>query len=235
MKLRLTNAANRDGNPDGATLQPAAPPRLGQEGRPVTFRRYLAAGDGRSDSDLKLRLGDDYAQALIDGDPEIDMEIVGRAIGETDTVFLSATGEVLYAAPEIVEITYGTDGAETDRRTPVDQIGNVDAPEAPIRWLKKYPITDAIRGFVFGRTIQIRHTSGLEFDWLYAMAKDLSDEGVMVLLGAGPKGRDPLIFQTNGVGWRGFLEGRIGTGENAGKYQLLLHLSKQALKRPGTP
>ena len=129
-------------------------------------------------------------------------------------------------------IVSGTDGLEKERRTPVDIAATVDLPEAPIRWFRKMPVADALRRFVFGRTIQIRHTSGLEYDWLHGMAKELAGEGVMVLLGGGPKGRDPLVFQTNGVPWRGFLEGRVGTGDRAGDYQLLLHLSKMELKRP---
>lgn len=232
MKLRLTNSAARDGNPEGRSLQPAPPPKLGQPGRPVTFKRYLACGDGGLHEELLKTFGGDYASQLVAGDPEVDLELVGRTVGETDTVYLSATGEVMYSAPIIVEIMTGPDGTEKDRRTPVDVAATVDLPEAPIRWFKKMPTGDVVRRFMFGRTIQIRHTSGLEYDWLLAMAKELAAEGVMVLLGGGAKGRDPLVFQTNGVPWRGFLEGRVGTGDDEGKYQLLLHLSKMELKRP---
>ena len=42
------------------------------------------------------------------------------------------------------------------------------------------------------------------------------------------KGRDPLVFYTNGSPFRAFLEGRVD-GE---RYQLLLHLSNMELKRP---
>ena len=44
-------------------------------------------------------LGEDYAQALIDGDPEIDIEHVGRTIGETNVVYLTAQGEFLHSPP----------------------------------------------------------------------------------------------------------------------------------------
>ncbi len=49
------------------------------------------------------------------------------------------------------------------------------------------------------------------------------------MMGAGTKGKDPLVFQTNGTPYRGFLEGRV----DGAKYQLLLHLSNMELKRPG--
>lgn len=232
MKLRLTNATNRDGQPEGRSLIAPPPPRVGLVGRQVTFRRYLACGEGGTHEELTRRFGADYSAQLRDGDPEVDMEVVGRTVGETDTVFLSSTGDVMYAAPEIVEILSGPDGVEKERRAPVDVGSNIDVQEAPVRWGKKFPVADAVRQFLFTRTIQVRHTDGVQYDWLYAMAKELATEGVMALLVAGPKGRDPLVFQTNGTPWRGFLEGRIGSGDREGSYQLLLHLSKMKLERP---
>jgi hypothetical protein len=47
-----------------------------------------------------------------------------------------------------------------------------------------------------------------------------------MLLGAGLKGNEPLIFQDNGKPYRAFLEGRI-EGEG---YLLLMHLSNLELK-----
>ena len=81
--------------------------------------------------------------------------------------------------------------------------------------------------FAFKRTIQVRHVDGLTYDYLYEMAKELHDESVMVLIGAGQSGKDPLIFQANGMPYRGFLEGRV----DGKKYQLLLHLSNMELKK----
>jgi hypothetical protein len=60
------------------------------------------------------------------------------------------------------------------------------------------------------------------------MASELAQEKVVMLVGAGPKGVDPLVFQANGRPCRGFLEGRV-EGE---RYQLMLHLSDMELKRP---
>ena len=49
-----------------------------------------------------------------------------------------------------------------------------------------------------------------------------------MLLGAGPKGNQPLILRRGSVPYRGFLEGRI----EGDKYCLLLHLSNLELKQP---
>ena len=85
---------------------------------------------------------------------------------------------------------------------------------------------EAVRKFVFTRTLQLWHSDGLSFEFLFNIAKDLDDNDEMMLVGAGPKGRDPLIFQNNGLPWRGFLEGRI----QGDSYALLLRLSNLELK-----
>jgi len=48
----------------------------------------------------------------------------------------------------------------------------------------------------------------------------------LMLLGGG-SGKDPLIFQTNGTPYRGFLDGRIKNKQ----YQLILRLSNMELKK----
>ena len=226
--IRITNSAGRDG-----TVQVSPAPReagiaLGLPGHEVKFHRYLATTETGRDATMTLRLGEDYAQALIDGDPEIDLEHVGRSIGETNVVFLTRSGEFLHSPPRIVEVITLPDGSEKERRDPVDVESNVD-DEHPVRWTgRKLPIADAVRRFMFRRTLQVAHVDGVTYDFLHAMAKELATERVLMLVGAGAKGADPLVFQANGRPCRGFLEGRID-GE---RYQLMLHLSDMELKRP---
>jgi hypothetical protein len=66
------------------------------------------------------------------------------------------------------------------------------------------------------------------FDFLYSIAKELDEKDFVMLLAAGLDGKSPLIFQTNGTPYRGFLEGRV-SGES---FLLLLHLSNMELKKP---
>ncbi len=227
-KLHLTNAAGRDATVHTQGLRPAPPPERGVPGKTVHFARFLATDENGLHDTLAEAHGEDYGQALIDGDPEVDLESVGRFLGGTDKVFLSSTGDVLYAAPEVVEVIYGPDGAEKERRTPETVPGNVNETD-PVIWTgKKMPKAKVVTRFAFQRAIQIRHVDGLTYDFLFAMAKELSDSSEMVLIGAGPGGKKPLVFQTNGSPYRGFLEGRI----DGAKYKLLLHLSNMELKRP---
>lgn len=226
--MRMTNSAGRDGTVQTSPPERQAAIALGLPGHQVLFHRYLATTEAGRDAAMTLRLGDDYAQALIDADPEIDLEHVGRSIGETNVVFLTRSGEFLHSPPRIVEVITLPDGSEKERREPVDVESNVD-DESPVRWTgRKVPIADAVHRFMFRRSLQVTHVDGVTYDFLHAMAKDLAAESVLMLVGAGAKGIDPLVFQANGRPCRGFLEGRVD-GE---KYQLMLHLSDMELKRP---
>lgn len=228
LKLHITNSEQRDANVRVGGLKPPKPPTLGITDGTIGFRRYVTSAPAGLNDALMDAFGDNYGQALVDGDPEVDTEVIGRFVGDTDVVYLSATGDVLHAPPQIQEILSGPDGAEKERRDPEDVPGNVNETD-PVRWTgKKVPKKVAIRKFAFKRTLQIRHVDGLTYDFLHKMAKELADEGAMVLVGAGSNGKNPLVFQTNGTSYRAFLEGRV----DGNKYQLLMHLSNMELKTP---
>ena len=88
------------------------------------------------------------------------------------------------------------------------------------------PRTELVRRFVIKRTLQVRHDSGITYDYLYKMAKELDEADAVVLLGAGEKGREPLRFAQNGSPYQAFLEGRV----DGPRYKLLMHLSDMELK-----
>lgn len=227
-KVHLSNAEGRNTTVAFAALSPPPPPPSGTVSGPAVFRRYLAATPENQHEALAARFGPVYGKALIEGDPEVDAELIGRTIGETSMVLLAHDGEVLYAPPQLVEIILGPDGAERERRKPVDVEANV-AEDQPIRWTKtRFKRADLVRRFAVARTLQIRHVDGVTCDYLHGMAKDLDAADEVVLIGAGEKGRDPLVLQLNGNPWRAFLEGRV----DGNRYQLLLHLSNLELKRP---
>ena len=227
-KLHLTNSGGRDATVLFGSLKARRGGALGLPGKTVRFRRFLAAAADGLHEALAAAHGDDYAEALVDGDPEIDLELVGRPLGETAQVYLAHDGEVLHAPPSWVEVIYGPDGEEKERRPPEDREGNVSG-DLPVRWTgRKLEKGAAIRRFVFTRTLQLTHQDGLTYDYLHGIAKELAEENVLVMMGGGPKGRDPLVFQTNGSPYRAFLEGRV----DGARYQLLLHLSNMELKRP---
>ena len=229
-KLHLMNKDNRDAKVVISTLKYEKPFEMGLPKKQLKFKRYLSATEQNLHKSLSSLYGDNYASKLIEGDPEIDIEVIGKFIPGTDVVYLSNKGELLYAPPKTVEVIITPDGLEKERRDPENIPGNVD-DDLPVRWTgKKMSKSKVAVRFAFKRTIQLKHVDGLTYDYLFEMAKELQDEDVMVLVGAGQKGKDPLIFQANGMPYRGFLEGRV----DGKKYQLLLHLSNMELKRTGS-
>ncbi|RYE82447.1 MAG: hypothetical protein EOO75_20690, partial [Myxococcales bacterium] len=230
-RLHLTNAAGRDAVVSMSVVPHESSPRLGLRNRPVAFRRYVVATDATTPAALESRLGASYADALVEGDPEIDLESVGRTVGGTTAIHLSSRGEVLHRAPTVVESIVGPDGVERERRPPVDTPANIH-DEQPLRWTgRMMPRRELARRFTFRRTLQIFHIDGLTYDFLHAMAKQLDEADSAVLLGAGPRGADPLVFEGNGRPYRGFLTGRLDPADPA-RYRLLLHLSDMELKAP---
>ncbi len=227
-KIHLMNEASRDATIIIDTVKTRPGPTMGVPGKKLGFRRYLAATETGLHAALIAAHGEDYAKALIEGDPEIDVELVGKYLSDTSPVFLSSSGKVLHVSPNLVDVIFGPGGDERERKPAENTPGNVN-DDTPVRWTgRKMPRGQAVTRFAFRRTIAVKHVDGLTYDFLYAMAKQLADEDVMVMLGGGQKGKEPLIFQENGTPYRGFLEGRI----DGPRYKLLLHLSNLELRVP---
>ena len=229
-RIHIANAAGRDATLLAVSASPKSGHRASKNGTPVAFRRYVAAGELLTDSDLSARFEGSYDKQLIDADPEIDFEIVGRFITTTQSVLIGSSGDPLYCAPEVIEVVVDPAGNELERRAPNDMPANINEV-IPVSWTKRMmPKADVVRRFAIKRTVQLRHADGVTFDFNYAMAKELAEKESVILVGAGDGGKEPLLFQLNGTPYRGFLEGRID-GE---RYQLLLHLSNMELKRPAS-
>lgn len=228
-KIRLEDAKGRDG-----LVWLSLPPRTAKpelrtlEGKQVRFERIIKSPMDRSETALRRQYKDDdlLARALIDSDPEIDMEAAGCMAGPCDKVWIDPEGEPLYAAT-MLEVVYGPDGKEKERRTPINTEANV-GEDMPLRWTERFFTREEIvRRFAITRKFQILHTDGLTFDFLLRMARMLEKKDALASIGAGSKGRDPLIFERNGTPHRAFLEGRTKGNE----YLLILHLSNLELKR----
>ena len=167
----------------------------------------------------------EMGQAIIDTDPEIDMEIIGRRITGTQRLYVNQDNQIAYRV-DMVEIVKDASGQEVQRRDLSKSMSNVTG-ESIVSWSgRKFAKHAAIRKFVFSRKVQIKHVSGLTYDFLYAMAKDLHESESFMFVGGGPKGTDPLILTQGGEPYRGFLEGRI----DGDRYCLILHLTNMEIK-----
>lgn len=229
MLINLSDERGLDARVEASSTRPRVQVRyVDVANEPVETRRVLR---GTVDHDLATLLtqasGDiaSVGDALLEGDPEVDIERFGAFLTDTARVFINADGEVCRVVHR-EEIVRTPDGEERERR-PVQTVESNVATETALRWTgTRVAKTDAVRRFVFMRTLQLAHVNGLTYDFLFQMAKDLAEADALLLLGAGPAGKDPLIFQRRGRPYRGFLEGRVD-GE---AYMLLLHLSNLELK-----
>ena len=228
-KLHVANSAGRNAIIVASSVSAENKVVIGKEGKPAEFRRYVAGGKDSLHEDLVAKLGkDDYSAELIAGDPELDLELVGRTIDATQSLLLDSKGVPLKGSPKPVEITLDPAGQEVSRRDPVEVAATVN-DALPVRWVgKRIPKSELVRKFSIKRTMQLRHVDGVTYDFLFGMAEELEKDKVVVLLGAGEDGKQPLILQMNGTPYRGFLEGRT----NDKDYILLLHLSNMEMKKP---
>lgn len=200
-----------------------------KDGRDKINVRVLKSTVDIDEQSLARQFGswDDVAAALIDADPEMNYEIIGKKLNRTHRVWVDNEDRIAYRV-NLFRTVFNPDGSERERRDVNKLPSNVDA-QSPLKWTGKlFPREEAIRQFVFTRSYQIRHINGATFDFLYAMAKELDERDSLVLLGGGPKGNEPLLLSRGGQPYRGFLEGRV-KGE---KYILILHLTDIELKAP---
>ncbi len=233
MPLRRIRLADHRGREATVTLVPRRKPPSAHfadaSGAPVHFARLIKSTMETDHDALLSRYGDpeSLARALIDGDPEIDMEAAGREAGPCDRVHVGADGQPFYSA-RMVEVVVDREGNEIDRREPVETPANM-LPDLPPRWSGKLiPRVEAARRYAFTRAYQVRHTNSLEYDFLLGLARYLEERDALALVGSEPKGTGPLILERNGAPMKGFLEGRT-RGET---YLLTLHLAAFELKMP---
>jgi hypothetical protein len=170
--------------------------------------------------------------SLIAGDPELDVQLGGNVpdLDLLSPAYLNGSHEVVSQFEEW-EIVYAPDGTEKEKRKRTLRKANVD-DVYPVKVGKTMALEKALTGFVFRGVYQLVHEDGIGYDFLYSIADRLSKAGEVALLGAGPKGNLPLIFKEKGSPYRAFLYGETGTGDDAGKYRLLILLSNQELKLP---
>lgn len=227
--ISLTDAKKRD-----AQVSAQWPRRtdivrhVAADGVTLRMERLIRTTDATGQPALEKRFGglEHLAEALVAGDPEIDLDQIGRPLRDASRVYIRADGTILFAA-RLLQVTYGTDGAPRERKDFVDVEATVTEDSPALPWTGRLmSVDEVVRKFAMVRKLQLRHVNGLTFDYLLEMAKTLETAGKLLYVGAGAKAQLPLIFSTNGTPFRGFLEGRT-QGES---YKLVLHLSNLEIK-----
>ncbi|MDR1340634.1 MAG: hypothetical protein LBK58_11380 [Prevotellaceae bacterium] len=164
-------------------------------------------------------------EAIIESDPELDVENIGRKVGATHKLYLNRDNRIAYRV-NMLQIVKTPDGEERERKDLTKILSNITG-ENIVQWSgRKISKEVAARKFVFVHKYQIKHVSGLTYDFLYDMAKDLHESKSLMFAGTGKKGNEPLIITSGGTPYRAFLEGRI----DGDKYCLILHLTNMEIK-----
>lgn len=226
-KINISNEAKRNAEVAfGTSFRRVAPVYKTEEGLCTINERRVRTSLDTSDAALTSRYGDALADALINGDPEIDMERFGMKMEGIKRVYLNAENKVAYGV-SLNEHVYLADGTEKEVRAQQSTEANIAVDKIPLTWTGKLiPRNKAMRMFVFKKSYQIQHINGLTYDFLYDMAKKLYEADSMMLLGGGPKGNEPLVMANGGTPYRAFLEGRVSDD----KYALIIRLTNMELK-----
>ena len=229
-EINLSNSAGRDAVISSESVTPQSQVRwLDSGSRQARSVRLVKSTSGYDLNALMSTHGDlaGISKALVEGDPEIDLENVGRFLTDTSRVYVDKDFGIVRNI-RFLEVVKNPDGTVRDERPRKLADTNVST-DTPLRWSGVFiPKDQAVRKFVFSGKVQLHHVNGLTFDFLYEMAKDLEERNCLMLLGAGPKSNQPLVLRRGSTPYRGFLEGRT----EGDRYSLLLHFSNLELKLP---
>jgi hypothetical protein len=226
-KINLSNDSKRDAEVAyGTSFHRPSPVYKTADGKRGQSERRVKATMGTTDEALLAQYGEGLADALIAGDPEIDLERFGLKVEGVKKVYITPGQKVAYGVT-LNEYVYLPDGTEKEVRPEQNTTANISTDGIPIRWTGKLiPREKAMRMFMFKKSYQIQHVNGLTYDFLFDMAKKLAEADSMMLVGGGQKGIDPLVMANGGTPYRAFLEGRV----DGDKYALILRLTNMELK-----
>jgi CBS domain-containing protein len=226
--IKISNSQNRDSEVQygGVVTKSDIKYILPDGSSPLNVKMLKSSVDKQYEALLEKAGTDEaLAELMIISDPEINFEATGMLYKGGQKVLIDKNNRPVNRVTA-KEVVYLPDGTVKEEREIAHKQSNI-VSEFPVRWTgKSLPIAEIYTKFIFGKTYQLTHNSGLTFDFLYGMAKELAEKKAMMLLGAGAKGNEPLVFMDNGKPFRAFLEGRI----KGDSYLLLLHLSNLELK-----
>jgi len=199
-------------------------PAPGLPGLDVQPARWIHTTDATSTAALVAHYGDGLADVIIEGDPDIAIDSVGcPVVGATQT-WLDGDGSASPFPLQVCDVRFDAAGAEVGRREPRDERGNIQA--GVFMTAGRMSLAEMVSGYVVSKTLQVLAEDAAGHAWCHALARRLSDARAVTLCTAAAG--EPLVLQTGGRPYRGYLEGRVD-GE---RWKLLLHLSAQELRTP---
>lgn len=175
--------------------------------------------------DFQIQLAARLSNDLVSNDPELDLELSGKFIEDVSRVYINEDQKPVFSVKKIEKI-FSPKAELKQEREPKYNDSNI-LSESPVNWTgKMMPKSKVYNKLVFDKKYQLKHINGLTYDFLFEMAKELSDKDSLMMLAGGKSGKEPLVMNDGGKPYRAFLEGRI----KGDKYCLILHLTDQELK-----
>lgn len=160
------------------------------------------------------------------GCADINLASAGLILDNTTTAFFHPDTRVLVGNFVRYVRLHNPDGSLKEEKPAVTRKCNTN-DAAPVSILKMVDKAKLFSGFVITKVYQLAHEDGIQYDFLFNLAKELQSTDKAALLGVGPKG-GPLVFTNGGKPYRCALIGRVdGT-----KYLLQLLVLGQELKLP---
>ena len=166
-----------------------------------------------------------FSKALIKSDIEVDMELTGKFMSDVARVYIDENEKPVFSINKIEKI-YSVDGELKEEREPRYNESNINDIYSIKMTGKLMSKNKVFNKLVFHKKYQLKHVSGLTYDFLFEIAKSLNESNSLMMLGAGKSGKEPLVMNDGGKPYRAFLEGRV----KQDKYCLILHLTNQELK-----
>jgi|TARA_B110000902_G_scaffold264078_1_gene344601 hypothetical protein len=235
--IKLSNEKNRDAEVTYRSLNPKASIKLGINSPGDVINRRVLKSTTTTDfstliADFKLDKTEDeelqksilLSEEIIKNDPEIDFEMGGKYISGLQRVYVNEQQKPVFKVRKTEKIFSPTAELKEEREPKYNESNILDQI---VKWTgKMMPKSKMYNKLVFTKKYQIKHINGLTYDFLFEMAKQLSDKDSLMMLGGGKSGKEPLVMNDGGKPYRAFLEGRV----KEERYCLILHLTDQELK-----
>ena len=238
--IKLANQKNRDAEVTFRSLNPKPTVKMVQESGEHVVNKRVVKGTSKNSTqtllnkydekskdsqEIKLQLASRIAEDIISNDPEIDVELTGKFIEDVSRVFINESEKPVFTVKKTEKIFSPKAELKQEREPKYNECNILD--ENMVKWTGKLmPKSKIYNKLVFNKKYQIKHINGLTYDFLFDMAKELSDKDALMIMGGGASGKEPLVMNDGGKPYRAFLEGRI----KGDKYCLILHLTDQELK-----
>lgn len=171
------------------------------------------------------------AEAIVK-DQDIDLKQIGRYIGDVSPAYTAPASDQIVGNFTIQQRTLLPDGALKEVKPYAPSSSNLNALHPlQVQPKIKMGIAEAYRKFAFSRQIQLVHEDGVQYEFLYQLAKELAQNKCVYYVGAGKSGKERIVVTDSGSSYNGFLYGEV----QGDQYVLLLLLTNMEVKLPPQP